>query len=240
MVTPMPALPEGFSTRFDCSRPENAGGKSKACIEPAEPAARIERSTANAGKRDPQLAPAEGPLVSKGLASATGSISAQKSKIGGVTEGIFGGAFSPTTASSPDGERLNPRKVAGSVVDTPTKAMSATESQPSPQERYFIAYGHCLLAGAGTGASDEAGEAATAGDFNRMAGRSSAGDFGGASVRARISKSKRARGYGDAVEVFQEGLRRFPTSVVLLYGASLTMQARTGTRLKVIWLARFS
>lgn len=243
VATPTPALPEGFLAQFDCFLPDKAGSDNKV-RDDLQVAVRIERSAANEGRGDRQLVPAERSSVSRRLASAAGSIPARKPEIDGVTEGVFGGAFSPTTVSPPDGEVLHPHEVhvrdtdsaavergrgfaTPAVVAAPTTAVPSAESQTSPPEKYFIAYGHCLLGGAGTGASDEAAEAATAG------GQSMAGDFGGVGGRARVRKNKRTRGYGDALEVFQEGLRRFPTSTVLLYGASLAMQARTCMHLKV-------
>lgn len=241
MATPTPALPDGFLAQFDCSRPDKAGGNN---MVGDELAVRKERSAVNEGRRDRQLAPAERSSVSKWRASSSESISAEKPKNGGVPEGAFGGAFSTAAVSPPNEQSLNPYTegvhaadsaapdrgrdlVASAVVATSTTGAPAAESPASPPERFFVAYGHCLLAGAGTGASDEAAEAATAG------GQSVAGDFGGASGRDRVSKKKRARGYGDALEVFQEGLRRFPTSAVLLYGAALAMQARVGVYQKL-------
>lgn len=215
--TPTPALPEGFSAQFNISVAEEAGGSNAVHDELA---ARIETSAANEGRRDGQLTPSDRPLVSKRFPStAAESISAQKPATGAITEGVFDGAFCPTAVVSPPEHGHD--SVAPTVVSPPTTGVLAAQSQTSPPEKYFIAFGHCLLAGAGTGASDEAAEeAATAGGY------SCAADFGGASDRARVTSKKRARGYGDALEVFQEGLQRFPTSLVLLYGASLTMQAR--------------
>lgn len=240
LAMPMPALPEGFLARFDRSR-SGKGGQSNKVGDAL--AVRTKRSAANAESRHRERAPAERPLVSERGASTSGSISAHYPDVGGAPESVFGGAFSPAAVSPPDKESLKAYaasvhaadssalerghdSTARAVVTTPKSEVPAAEPPISAPESYFIAYGHCLLAGAGTGASDEAEEAATAG------GQSVAGDFGGASGRARVSRKNRARGYGDALEVFQEGLRRFPTSVTLLYGASLAMQARVWMCLK--------
>lgn len=231
-AAPTPALPGGFLAQFDCCWPDEVGASNTIRDEVA---VRIETSSAEEGRKDQQLAPAARPADSNAPASASGNTSARKPRAGGASESVFGGAFSPTTVSPPDKSLLNPHTArvyasesaspghghcsaaAPAVVSSPTATVPAAESSPPPPEQYFIAYGHCLLAGAGTGASEAA-------EVANSRGRSIGGDFGGASGRARVSKKKRTRGYGDALEVFQEGLRRFPTSVVLLYGASLAMQ----------------
>ncbi|CAN0025105.1 unnamed protein product, partial [Ectocarpus sp. 12 AP-2014] len=106
------------------------------------------------------------------------------------------------------------------------RAGPVVESQVLPSDRYYVGYGHCLLVGAGSGALDEAAEEAIAGGRSGgYGGPSTIKDSGGARARARIREKNRTRGYGDALEVFQEGLRRFPSSAALLYGASLAMQA---------------
>lgn len=104
----------------------------------------------------------------------------------------------------------------------------AVESHALPSDRYYVAYGHCLLVGAGSGALDEAAEeAAAAGCSGGNGGPLTIKDFGGARARVRIRGKNRTRGYGDALEVLQEGLRRYPNSAALLYGASLAMQVST-------------
>lgn len=111
------------------------------------------------------------------------------------------------------------------------RAGPAVESQALPSDRYYVAYGHCLLVGAGSGALDEAAEEAAAeGRSGGNGGPSTIKDFGGATARARIRGMNRTRGYGDALEVFQEGIRRYPNSAALLYGTSLAMQASTLSR----------
>ena len=236
MATPTPALPKDFLVRYDCSSCSGKAGQNDKVG--GELVVHTERSTASAGCRDRRRASAAKSFNSEGSASASGSLSAQNAAVAGAREDVFGGAFSAATAVSPDDrENLKPDAAcvhaAGSsvhergqgcathtIVTTAESKLPAAEPSILPSEGYFIAYGHCLLAGAGTGASDEAAEEATEG------ARSVAGEFGGASGRARVSKKKRARGYGDALEIFQEGLRRFPASAALLYGASLAMQAR--------------
>lgn len=234
MATPTPALPDGFMAQFESPPPNKAGGNNKTGDEQA---VRIDRSATQEGRKGRELAAAARRPVPERRTSACGSTSAQEPEGGCVPPGVFGGAFSLPTVPPPDEEALKPYKArvhaahytalerdhdpaTSAVVDSLTTTVPDAASLTSPPEGYFIAYGHCLLAGAGTGASDEAAEAATAGV------QPIAPDFGGASGRARVSKKNRVRGYGDALEVFQEGLRRFPTSVVLLYGASLAMQAR--------------
>lgn len=69
-------------------------------------------------------------------------------------------------------------------------------------ETKFIVYAHCLLAGSGVASS-------------RV--KPCLGAFAGFRPR---SKSL----YRDVLEVFEEGLRRFPSSPCLLYGASVTLQ----------------
>ena len=53
------------------------------------------------------------------------------------------------------------------------------------------------------------------------------GDGGGGSRGGFTPRGCRGRGYSHAIEVFDEGLRRFPTSAGLLYGASLAMQVQS-------------
>lgn len=69
-------------------------------------------------------------------------------------------------------------------------------------EAKFIVYAHCLLVGSGVASS-------------RV--KPCLGAFAGFRPR---SKSL----YHDALEVFEEGLRRFPSSPCLLYGASVALQ----------------
>lgn len=211
IVTPTPALPKDSLSHFDPSPPDEVGGKNEARYEPVRTERRDE------GRKGKQPTPDERPMVSRRFGSAAASIRARMPDSGGgVAENVFGGVFSPTVMSSePDGESLEPHEVYVRVTDdatpkrdagpvalavaaTSATAAPAAGSQTSPPESYFIAYGHCLLAGAGTGARDEAEEEAS------TWGRSCAGDFGGASGRARVSKKRRARGYGDALEVFRK------------------------------------
>ncbi|CAM9642986.1 unnamed protein product, partial [Ectocarpus sp. 13 AM-2016] len=134
-----------------------------------------------------------------------------------------GGGGDSAAADSP----VTPAAVAISCVRTG----AVVESPVPPSDRYYVGYGHCLLVGAGSGALDEAAEEAiTEGRSCGNGGLSTIKDSGGARARARIREKNRTRGYGDALEVFQEGLRRFPSSVALLYGASLAMQAGTLSR----------
>eukprot|EP00752_Nemacystus_decipiens_P009596 g8574.t1 len=217
MVTPSPALPEGFWAQCDCSCSDKAGRSDKVDHELA------------IGSRDGQPGPAERPVLSKRTTSAAGSTDAQKPEVSGVPERVFGGAFSPDTVVSPpaDGsvalhsarapaaDSAAPERdrdlSASTVVASTTSIMLAAASPTSPSENFFIAYGHCLLAGAGTGASDEAAEAAT------ERGQRVTGDFGGASGRARVRKKKRIRGYGDALEAtwFTDGRGDSPMTAML-------------------------
>ncbi|CAM9320186.1 unnamed protein product [Ectocarpus sp. 4 AP-2014] len=134
--------------------------------------------------------------------------------------GSSGGGGDVAAADSP----VTPAVLAISCV----RAGPAVESQVLLSDRYYVGYGHCLLVGAGSGALDEAAEEAVAeGRSSGNGGSSTIKDFGGARARARIREKNRTRGYSDALKVFQEGLRRFPSSAALLYGASLAMQAST-------------
>ncbi|CAM9144978.1 unnamed protein product [Ectocarpus sp. 6 AP-2014] len=131
-----------------------------------------------------------------------------------------GGGGDSAAADSP----VTPAALAVACV----RAGPVVESQALLSDRYYVGYGHCLLVGAGSGALDEAAEDAIAeGRSGGNGGPSTIKDFGGARARVRIREKDRTRGYGDALEVFQEGLRRFPSSAALLYGASLAMQAST-------------
>ncbi|CAM9502410.1 unnamed protein product [Scytosiphon promiscuus] len=171
--------------------------------------------------------------------------SRHRSTEGGVDVPLQRKACSPTASvrSGESGCRLAPISDAGNAdvgnADVGNEATiraargaaeesdrATTEARLASSDRYFVAYGHCLLAGAGTGVWDEASERRAENDgFDGTARSSRGGGFLDAATAARISDNQRTRGYGDALEVFQEGLRRFPTSTALLYGSSFAMQA---------------
>lgn len=154
-----------------------------------------------------------------------------------------------------------------------------TGPDASLPERFFVAYGHSLLAGTGTRAgaatgllvinktahnssgSGSGGNALGGGTMesqtetasimlaNSTPVRSGSGSGGGSDAAGRETRAEaasssvpekralpgggsgggtarkfRGREYGRALEVFHEGLRRFPASTRLLYGSSLAMQ----------------
>lgn len=86
-------------------------------------------------------------------------------------------------------------------------SMSVTSIQlnTAQGEGFFVAYGHCLLAGCGT--------------LTRKAA-----NFMGARETKRRGKGGGGVSYADALRVFREGLAHYPNSACLLYGASLAMQ----------------
>lgn len=253
-----PALPDDFAARFDCSSQGQFTGNNIVCDETNQYKVGA-ASGARRSSRLSSAGGASSFTRSRSFSLEVASpeaVAVPKTDICGVVEGVFGGAFfsspAPPTQGSPtkvDCEILKQldgcsvvasraaadgRKGGGSGPEGPAATVapattSAVQPPPPPSDRYFVAYGHCLLAGAGTGARDEATQAAAAaaGSCDGILSPSKIGDFGSVSSRARVSAKNRTRGYGDALEVFQEGLRRFPTSTSLLYGASLAMQART-------------
>ncbi|CAM9980812.1 unnamed protein product [Pylaiella littoralis] len=229
-----PAFPEDFAARFDFSSRDKFAGNS---IIRDDPNPQHEVSAANGEQRESRLS-------SRG----TSSDFVGRPSISGVFGGAFFSSSVPRIQGCPKkfdcGKQLDGCSAAafasatdvgeggggspGAPAVTAALAMNSAVKPPSPpSERYYVAYGHCLLAGAGTGARDEATEAAATavGQCDGILGPSKIGDFGSVSSRARTSARRRTRGYGDALEIFQEGLRRFPTSTALLYGASLAMQA---------------
>ncbi len=164
-----------------------------------------------------RTSPASRPSVSAGPATAASSVFPHETNGCDAVEGVFGGAhgFFPVSP------------IQDPLAAAATNRVPAAEVE-RPPEKFFVAYGHSLLAGAGTGVYDEAAEAAAAaGHPSGVMG----GDFGGASGRARVSGKRRLRRYGDALEVFQEGLRHFPTSPALLYGTSFAMQVCTNVHI---------
>lgn len=250
-----PALPDDFAARFDCPSRGKCSGNDIVRDEP-NPQHQA-RAAASGARRNSLLSSAAGassiarsPSSSLGVAPSPEAIAAPKTNVFGIVEGVFGGAFFPSPVPPIQG---SPKKANGcsaaasraaadggeggggtdpdgpAATVAPVTIPAVRPPPPPPSERYFVAYGHCLLAAAGTGARDEATQAAAAaaGSCGGILSPSKIGDFGSISSRARVSAKNRTRGYGDALEVFQEGLRRFPTSTILLYGASLAMQART-------------
>lgn len=251
-----PAFPEDFAARFDFSSRDKFAGNSIIRDDPNPQhevsAANGERRESRLSSRGTSSDFVGRPSISLEVASPE-TITAPRLNVCGVIRVVFGGAFFsssvPRIQGCPKkfdcGKQLDGCSAAafasatdvgegggggpGAPAVTVALAMNSAVKPPSPpSERYYVAYGHCLLAGAGTGARDEATEAAATavGQCDGILGPSKIGDFGSVSSRARTSARRRTRGYGDALEIFQEGLRRFPTSTALLYGASLAMQVR--------------
>lgn len=208
-----PMVLQGSTEEIDCPRPGMTRDDLSTRAEEGD--ADGERGKRQISSCSSRGSPCGRPSVSARLAPADAAIPTE-TNVCDVVEGVFGGAL--------DSFQVSP-------VQNPLLAAAASgkvqgSGARPPPEKYFVAYGHCLLAGAGTGVYDEAAEAAAAaGHLCGAMGQQRGGDFGGASGRARVSRKRRARRYGDALEVFQEGLRYFPTSTALLYGTSFTMQA---------------
>lgn len=253
-----PALPEDLAARLDfCSRDKLA----KNSITHGESNPHHEQSAANGerGSRisSARKSFASKPSFSSEAVSPE-TIAAPKTTVCCIIRRVFSGAFCPSpvppnqcfpakvnrehptqlndcsvsaSAATPDGGEGGGSGPDGPAVAVAHAAIPVVQPPSPPSDRYFFAYGHCLLAGAGTGARDEAKETVVvaAGHNDGILGPSIIGDFSNISTRARTSAKSRTRGYGDALEVFQEGLRRFPTSTALLYGASLAMQASMRT-----------
>lgn len=83
-------------------------------------------------------------------------------------------------------------------------------------EQFFVAYGHCLLAGSGTRVAP----------VTTLLGMKIAQPLTGEGIHRGLRRGD----YADAFEVFAEGLRHFPTSAGLLYGVSVAMQVSTSLR----------
>lgn len=211
----MPTLPEGFEIRFT-DRRGVAGVESVfgGAFCPGLPPPPCQPYRVMSPRHRPTEVGVEAPLHSKACPSTT-STNSTKSGRRAIPGSDAGDADS--------GDEGNP-------CAAPEPEQARAEVPPTSPDRYFVAYGHCLLAGAGTGVSDEARErAAETNGFCGTAGSNGRPPFLGADAAARISDKKRTQGYGDALEVFQEGLRRFPTSAALLYGSSFAMQASPST-----------
>jgi len=205
---------------MDCPRPG---------VVDDELRARTERAADGEGENGRRTSswrpsPAGRPSFSPGLAPPASAVHPPEKNACNIFEGVFGGALG-TSPVSPIQDPLS------AVV---TNRLPAAKVE-SPSEDYFVAYGHCLLAGAGTGVYDEAAEAAAAYHPSGVMGQLPGGDFGGASGRARVSEKRRVCRYGDALEVFQEGLRRYPACTTLLYGASFTMQVWMNALVESSW-----
>lgn len=212
-----PAVSEDFPQQPDCPRAGVVHDELRARVE--EGAADGDREKRGKGQMlsfSGRLSPGgrRAVSVSAGLATVARVVSRPETNAGDAMNSVFGGALGFFFVSP----------IRDPLAAASTNRVPAAEVE-RPPEKYFVAYGHSLLAGAGTGVYDEAAEAAAAaGHPSRVMGQLMGGDFGGTSGRARVSEKRRLRRYGDALEIFQEGLRRFPRSPALLYGTSFTMQ----------------
>lgn len=103
----------------------------------------------------------------------------------------------------------------GEVGVTNNQHVDADEIERS-SERCFVAYAHCILAGTGT----RAGKIVKFPIVSRMTKGSTYKDRDGTGGTRRT----RDDSYEKILGVFEEGLRRYPKSTLLLYGASLALQ----------------
>ena len=103
-------------------------------------------------------------------------------------------------------------------VNFRTAARVDTEKEAQVSESFFIAYAHCLLVGTGT-RSEKSTPLSLA---NHTTDVTVDENLRGKTRTMR----KRGASYETALEVFNEGLRRFPKSTLLLYGSSVAMQVR--------------
>lgn len=151
------------------------------------------------GPKSPAMAYPVGPTTDCGLSSDT--LASDSQDCGDDSRNIAGVSFRACCAGVGDRWSLAKSKGVGSLA----------------KQWLVFAYGHCLLAGSGT--------LPTVGIARDGGGSGARNDRSAGSITNMGERPSR-NPYRDALEVFADGLRRFPHSTGILYGSSLALQVR--------------
>lgn len=146
----------------------------------------------------------------------------------------------PILPSGQSSNNIDDQRALGHASDVDAINCSRlTHVDPAQAETLFYAYGHCLLAGSGVLPSSETKSGLGFGKGSEEGGSGGIRQGGPARGLWKEGRRWRRKLYRSALEVFDEGLRRFPRSVRLLYGASLATQVcERGVFVRPSWIGR--